>query len=42
MDRTDNTDPLLLYPIVAMETRFFAKLLLNNGFSIAASFAVVA
>jgi hypothetical protein len=41
-DRTENTSPLLLYPIVAVETRLFAKPLLNNGCCIFAYLAVVA
>jgi hypothetical protein len=42
MGRTENTFPLLLYPIVAVESRLFAKLLLSNRCCIFAYLAVVA
>jgi hypothetical protein len=42
MDQTENTIPMLLFPIVAKQTCLFVKLLLSNGFCIEASFAVVA
>jgi streptomycin 6-kinase len=42
MDRTENTVPLLLYPIVAMETRLFAKPLPSKGYCIFVYLAVVA
>jgi hypothetical protein len=42
MDRTENTVPLLLFPIVAVQTCLFAKPLLSNGCCIFAYLVVVA
>jgi hypothetical protein len=39
---TEDTSPLLLYPVVAVEARLFAKQLLNNGCCIFVYLAVVA
>jgi hypothetical protein len=42
MNRAENTVPVLLFPVVSMQTCLFAKPFLSNGCCIAASFAVVA
>jgi hypothetical protein len=42
MDRTENTLPLLLFSIGAVQTSLFAKPLLGNGFRIFVYLAVVA
>jgi hypothetical protein len=42
MERIENTFHLLLYPIVVVETRLFAKPLFSNGSYIFSYLAVVA
>jgi hypothetical protein len=42
MDRTDNTIPVLLYPVVAMETCLFAEPLLSNDCCMFAYLAIAA
>jgi hypothetical protein len=42
MDRTENTVPLLLFPIAAVQTCLFVKPLLSNGSCIFAYLVVVA